>query len=383
MREGFRIYDVDRHVHEPLDLWASYLAPRYRDHAPYLAYQDRGEPLSRRMSAEGPDGLVPLPPDLFVDGEPVLNVSRGAKRAIAGAAVDRGPDLARGETAAGHLDGMDQQGIDAALILPSYAGYLVAMEHRTPGLAAGFADAYNRWLGDLVAADPTRLHGAALIARYEPERMVEQARFARDRGWPAVVVRPNPIGGRVLGDPAEAAFWDFCAENGLAVAVHEAAHARCASAGADRFSSRFSLHACSHPMEQMMAFLALAETGTFERLADLRVGFLEAGAGWMVNWLWRLDEIEYAHLAGEVGATIKRKPSEYFRRQCAIGFEPGEPLLDETIGWLGIDKLMFGSDFPHIDHGGDIVAEALALPIDTRRKAGFLWDNAASFLRMD
>ena len=379
MRDGYFIFDVDRHVHEPLDLWAEYLPAAWRAHAPTLAYLDRGEPLSERMTAQAPEGTVYLPPDLVVDGQPVMNVSRSAKIAIAAAATARPQDLARGESTDGHLTDMDVQGIDAALILPSYAGYLVAMEHTTPALATAYAEAYNRWLADRCAPAPARLHGAAIIARYEPEAMVTQARFAVERGWPAVVVRPNPIAGRLLGDPAEAAFWNYCAENGLKVVVHEAAHARCATVGSDRFASRFAQHACSHPMEQMMAFLSLVESGVFERLPDLRVAFLEAAAGWAPHWLWRLDSVEYAHLAAEVADTVRQPPSAYFHRQCAIGFEPDEPMLDGIIDLLGEDKLMFGSDFPHLDHGADIVAEALALPLSEGRKRGLLGENARAF----
>lgn len=383
MRDGFWIFDADRHVHEPLDLWENYLPSGMSDYIPTLAYLDRGEPLTERMTVEGPGGPLHLPPDLMVAGDPVMDISKSAKIEIAAAAVDRPEDLALGADASGHLGAMGKDGIDAALLLPSYAGYLVAMPHREPHVAAAFADAYNRWLADLCAADKQRLQGAALIARYDPEAMIAQAKFAVDQGWRAVVVRPNPIAGRLLGDPADAPFWAYCAENGLRVVVHEAAHARTATAGADRFSSRFSQHACSHPMEQMMAFLSLLESGTFERHPELKVAFLEAGAGWMVHWLWRLDELEYAHLAGEVAQTIRKKPSEYFKAQCIIGFEPDEPFLNETISYLGEEHLVFGSDFPHLDHGDDIVAEALGLELPEDRLRGAIGLNAKRFFEID
>jgi predicted TIM-barrel fold metal-dependent hydrolase len=382
MRDGFRIFDIDRHVHEPLNLWPDYLERRFAAYAPTLTYLDRGEALSDRMSAGVAGALLPLPPDLIVDGEPVMNISRSAKIQTARAAMARRDTLAEGGTAAGQLAAMDRDGMDIALLLPTYASYLVTMDHREPGLAAGFAAAYNRWLADLCAANPARLRAAALIARFKPEGMIEQAAFAVARGWPAVVLRPNPIAGRLLGDPANAPFWAYCADNGLTVIVHEGAHARAASAGADRFTSRFALHACSHPMEQMMAYLSLMESGVMETHPDLRFAFLEAGCGWMVNWLWRLDEVEYANLADEVSATIRRRPSDYFRRQCAIGFEPDEPMLAETLDYLGPDRVMFGSDFPHLDHAADIVDSAMALPIGRERLAKVLWENAANLLRI-
>lgn len=380
MRDGFRIFDIDRHVYEPLSMWPSYLERRFAAHAPALAYLDRGEALSDRMSADRPAAFLPLPPDLVVDGEPVMSISRGAKIQIAAAAAARPDALSGGETAAGQIAAMDRDGIDAALLLPTYASYLVAMEHREPGLAAGFAAAYNRWLADMCAANPKRLRAAALIARFDPACMIEQAAVAVARGWPAVVVRPNPIAGRLLGDPENAAFWAYCADNGLVVIVHEGSHARAASAGADRFTSRFALHACSHPMEQMMAYLSLVESGVMERHPDLRFVFLEAGCGWMVSWLWRLDEVEYANLADEVSATIRRRPSDYFRRQCAIAFEPDEPMLAATIDHLGPDRVLFGSDFPHLDHASDIVGSAMRLPLGRERMAKVLWENSANLL---
>jgi predicted TIM-barrel fold metal-dependent hydrolase len=134
-------------------------------------------------------------------------------------------------------------------------------------------------------------------------------------------------------------------------------------------------------MEQMMAYLSLIESGVMERHPDLRFAFLEAGCGWMVNWLWRLDEVEYANLASEVTA-MRRRPSDYFHRQCAIGFEPDEPMLAETLDYLGPDRVFFGSDFPHLDHADDIVGTAVSLPLGRERLAGVLGRNAEAFLRV-
>jgi predicted TIM-barrel fold metal-dependent hydrolase len=131
--------------------------------------------------------------------------------------------------------------------------------------------------------------------------------------------------------------------------VHEATHARVPTAGADRFHTRFAMHACSHPMEQMLAFLALVEGGVLERHPDLHVAFLEAGCGWVPYWLFRLDE-EHRQLSWEVKKNVRLLPSEYFRRQCFVSCEAGEPYLDRIIDFIGEDNLLFGSDYPHMDH---------------------------------
>lgn len=94
-----------------------------------------------------------------------------------------------------------------------------------------------------------------------------------------------------------------------------------------------------------MALFALIEGGVLERHPQLKVAFLESGCGWLPYWLWRLDE-EYENLSWEdkIKDNVKIKPSEYFRRQCFIAIEPSEPLLAETIEYIGTHNLIFDSD---------------------------------------
>jgi predicted TIM-barrel fold metal-dependent hydrolase len=110
----------------------------------------------------------------------------------------------------------------------------------------------------------------------------------------------------------------------------------------------------------MLALLTLIEGGVLERHPGLRVAFLEAGCTWVPYWLWRLDAT-WKHMAGEVAENVRLMPSEYFRRQCFVSIEPEEPGLQEVIRLLGPDNLLFGTDYPHADHGDDILDHALAL----------------------
>lgn len=115
--------------------------------------------------------------------------------------------------------------------------------------------------------------------------MVKELHRMANLGWKAVFLRPNPVKGRILSDPAYEPFWTACEDLDMAVGIHEGNHSRLSTTGAERFNSRFALHACSHPMEQMMALLALIEGGVLERHRRLRVAFLESGCGWLPYWL--------------------------------------------------------------------------------------------------
>lgn len=70
----------------------------------------------------------------------------------------------------------------------------------------------------------------------------------------------------------------------------------------------------------------------------------------MPHWLWRLDNICYPEFPDLVKEKIKKLPSVYFKQHCWVTVEPGEPCINEVIEIIGHKKLIFGTDFPHVDH---------------------------------
>ena len=356
MLEGFQIVDADAHVLEPNDMWRQYLAPPFKDYA--------------------------LSPDLKISGEKICyKTSVQQEEAVAKQLLQHYPLSVYSKfDAESQVRVMRQMGVDIAFLYPSISLWILAIDTMAPQLAGAFACAYNDWLQDFCGYEPTLLKGVGAISLHAPEDMVPELHRIARFGWKAVVLRPNPVKGRLLSDPSYEPFWSECERLGIAVSIHEGAHCRLPSAGADRFNTRFALHACSHPLEQMMAMLALIEGGVLERHPTLRVGFLEAGCGWLPYWLWRLDE-EYKNLAWEVSEYVKMKPSEYFHRQCFISVEPDEPYLQDIIDYIGSDNLLFGSDYPHVDHEPDTIQKAVALQDRLPRKVvqKILWDNPVRF----
>jgi uncharacterized protein len=157
-------------------------------------------------------------------------------------------------------------------------------------------------------------------------------------------------------------------------------HSLLPTTGVDRFNTRFALHACSHPMEQMMALLALIEGGVLERHPKLRVGFLESGCGWLPYWLWKLDE-EYKNLHWEVKDRVRCLPSEFFRQQCYIAIKPSEPYLSQIINFVGSDNLIFGSDYPHMDHQTDGIKNVIGFEDNLSQEIvkKIVWSNPNGF----
>ena len=360
MLNGYQIIDADSHVLEPIEMWRQYLAPRFKHWALTPEMMIAAEPIYAKVAPEVDQRLRREQTQLIQQHYPTC--------------------LLQNFDPASYVAALQQKGVDVAFLYPTYAMFVLGIDTMAPPLAGAFTQAYNHWLQDYCSYNPQVLRGVGVINLHAPEEMVGQLQQIAAFGWKAVYLRPNPIKGRLLSHPAYEPFWTECDRLGIAVGLHEGTHSRLPTVGADRFNTRFALHACSHPMEQMMALLALIEGGVLERHPNLRVGFLESGCGWLPYWLWRLDHV-YEDLHWEVADRIKIKPSEYFRRQCFIAIEPDEPYLAELIDYIGSDNLIFGSDYPHVDHKPSVVADMVALGAQLSKATTqkILWDNPARF----
>jgi predicted TIM-barrel fold metal-dependent hydrolase len=74
------------------------------------------------------------------------------------------------------------------------------------------------------------------------------------------------------------------------------------------------------------------------------------------------------------------RPSDDFRRQGRISFEPEEPYVPQVLDLIGEDRVLFASDFPHPDRKWpEIVEEVVAMNLSDRVKAKILWNNPSAF----
>ena len=104
------------------------------------------------------------------------------------------------------------------------------------------------------------------------------------------------------------------------------------------------------------AFVHMVVSGVFERHPRLKLVLTEQGSGWVPTVLESLDSVigrmrvpgsTEALFGYESIAQLSLKPSEYFARNCWIGATGLAPAECEARYEIGVDKLMWGSDFPH------------------------------------
>jgi predicted TIM-barrel fold metal-dependent hydrolase len=117
--------------------------------------------------------------------------------------------------------------------------------------------------------------------------------------------------------------------------------------------------------------------GVFAKFPTLKVVLIEAGFAWVPSLAWRLDR-NWKRLRAET-PHLTRLPSEYIRDHVWLTTQPMEEpeprshLLD-TIAWIGWDRLIFATDYPHWDF--DDPATCLPLRLTEEQRRAFFGANA-------
>lgn len=331
------------------------------------------------------DGHVVEPAHVFADvippGVEVFDLPATTPYEMCGDLELLRDQLDHGFDAPSYLRAMDAQGIDGAVLYPSMGLFVPFLPELDADGSLAACRAYNDWIAGYCATDPTRLAAVAVVPR-EPERAAEEARRIAALRLVGVLLRPNHLDDDYFDAASWTPLYRALEETQGVLAMHEALGVRSGTTiGSDRFTGFAARHACSHPLEQMTAAVALLLGGVLERHPRLRVAFLESGTGWLPYWLARLDDHRDWMRATEC-ADLTLAPSEYFDRQCVISSDPEDALAAITISRVGADHVVWASDFPHPDaEFPGAVDEFLQLvpDLDERSRRAVLWDTPLDF----
>jgi predicted TIM-barrel fold metal-dependent hydrolase len=278
---------------------------------------------------------------------------------------------------------MDVEGIDAVVLYPSMGLFVPFRPALSPRESADACRAYNEWIAGYCSEDPSRLAGIGVVPTVDPPLAAAEAGHCAELGLPGVMVRPNALYGRDLGDPAFDPLYDAVEASEMTLSVHEGLGVLGPTIGRDRAESFVRRHLMSHPLEQMAAMGSLVLDGALERHSTMRVAFLESGTGWLPYWLARLDgHAEWMHETETRGLALT--PSEYFARQCVICTDPDDPLAAWVVSQVGADHMMWASDFPHPDAVypeavQSFLAECAEHGLGGADLDAVLWDTPARF----
>ena len=350
----YRYISGDSHLEIDSKHWLDRVPVKYRDHVPRLVRQPNagdmwmiGDKIKRPAAAadlyggKGRDAYVPF--DGRYEGTPGTGSS------------------------AQRLGEQDRDGIDAEVLFPSQQGgpkfwRRVEDDHAYRAIVR----AYNGWLAEeYCATDPQRLIGVGILPLgCQLNDVIAELDFCAAAGLKTVLLQGQPSGNAYASE-ADDPFWARALELKMPVSVH---------VDLDRTGERKGplfkypkeseeiMEKLSHDLvDQVGRFgpqrgngsipaVQWVLSGLFDRFPTLRIFFAENQIGWIPFFLQGADvRYDRHHRWAErlLGfKALARPPSDYIREHCLWGFQfdrVGVELRDK----IGVDKVMWGSDFPH------------------------------------
>ena len=353
MVREYRLMSSDGHLEVPPERWVHRVPAQYRDRAP--------------RTVRLPDGGDAL----MIEGQPLLEANFLDLRAGRPAGQWQ-PFGIKVEDAAGtgspqqRVQEQDRDGMDAEVLFPAMvAGPVFWRNISHDEVYKAVIRGYNDWLAEeYCAVAPDRLIGMGVMPITNVKDAVAEMEHCAKLGLKGVLLGalPNAKG---YPTPEDDIFWAAAVDMGMPVTVHVAFNRTGARATQPTFKypkedpaimgrlrrpllewiTNFGL-----PPAVSIAQLVLA--GVFERFPTLRVFFAETRLGWVPFWLEHADLWYQRHVAWaeqHLGfKPLKELPSAYVREHVYFSVQYERVAVEER-HHVGVDRIMFATDFPHIE----------------------------------
>ena len=280
---------------------------------------------------------------------------------------------------------VEAQGLEGVWLFPT-AGVLYeqAMSHDIEALCV-LTEGFNRWLEEDWGLDyKGKLFAAPYLTLADVEWACRELEWALERGARVLVMRPSPIytrdGWRSPCDERFDPFWARVNEAGITVVAHVGSTGYTANG----YGGNSAIDALGGGLKPSVAgliperaiydfLLTFAYDKMFERFPNLRIASVENGSGFLGDLFVKLG-----HSKQRMRWYYGEDPVELFRRHVWIN-PFWEDDIPEVIEHMGADRVIFGSDWLHMEgmeHPRDILDELEGVSLADQAK--FLHRNTAA-----
>jgi len=283
------------------------------------------------------------------------------------------------------LKEMQRDGVDAEVIFGPLA---LMLQMKDPALLQESLYIYNSWLAqDFCVPYPDRQLGLGCVPLTDIDYAVKEIYRVAELGLAGIEL-PHTGDMVQLWHPQWEPVWKAIADVDLPMHFHTfpTVPANMPAMESEHRPAMLFTMVSTFQINLFSILAGIVSSGAFERYPNLRVAFGESGIGWLPYALDRMDfQWDDQYKFGAMGTRLKIKPSEYVQRHCRFSFQY-EQIGSKMLDFIGIDTLMWGSDFPHGDgvwpDSTAIIEEQFKhIPADQTRK--IVCDNAVDFYRLD
>lgn len=374
LTDDMQVISVDDHVVEPPGVWQDRLPKHLREQGPRIEDRPGHTQAWVWEGREYPLSLM---------GSPATRIFRtdGTGEDFYARHYD---DMVPGAYEVGaRVQAMDEDGIHAQLLFPTFPRFAGTrfLEATDYDLALECVRAYNDWmLDDWCAAAPDRFISMVIVPLWDPAAAAAEIERTAAKGAKSVTFPENtaPLGLPSFWTHEWDPFFGACQDADMVVSMHIGTSGSLVTP-APESSDAVGISLCG--VNSMSACTDLIFSGLLHRFPKLRFALSEGGAGWAPYLLERMD---YTWERTRLGVDKSIRPSELFRRHFWTCFISDEVAVRDRHE-IGVEKLMFESDYPHNDsnwpNSRKVLAEMLRdVPDDEARMiAG---DNARALYRL-
>ncbi|MGD6749599.1 amidohydrolase family protein [Streptomyces sp. BH105] len=384
----YPLFDADNHLYETREALTKYLPKQYDGAIEYVDVRGRTKIAIRGQISEyipNPTFDVVARPGAMEEYFRRGNPDGKTRREIFGEPMRAVPAF---REPGPRLELLDELGIERSLMFPTLASLIEERMKDDPELIHAVIHALNEWLHETWGfVHKDRIFTVPVITLPFVDKAIEELNWVVERGARAILVRPAPVPGpggvtRSFALPEFDPFWKRVQELGVLVTFHSSDsgysnYANDWEGGTREFlpfkPNAFRQVAEWRPVEDAVASMICH--GMLSRFPALKVAVIEQGASWVAPVLARLADV-YKKMPHE----FREDPVEVFKRHIHIS-----PFWEEDMAALGdligIERVLFGSDYPHPEGLADPVSYVDFLgKLDETDKAKVMGGNLARLM---
>ena len=371
--DNLLVISSDSHVFEPPDLWTERIDAEFRERAP-------------RMQRVGDADHLVVEKDQMIAGIGLIsNAGARFENPEQISAHGRFEDVhAGGYDPDQHIRDMKIDGVSAELLYPSQG--LFYFKVADTGLMSAIFRAYNDWLAGFCSTNPDRLKGVAMINLDDVQEGVAELQRCANLGMAAAMITEYPQESRRYDSPEYEPFWAAAQDLDMPISLHTATRREGRTRGAGATSVRDASGRATKVFYPATSLCDIIFSGVFERYPKFKLAIVEFELSWVP---YLLDSMDYTYVERQEEAFYRFRgdvrPSDFFRNNVYLSFQ------EDSVGIrmrdvIGVDRLMWGSDYPHSEstfpHSREVLSEILE-GVPTQEQASIVAGAAADLYSFD
>jgi predicted TIM-barrel fold metal-dependent hydrolase len=349
----YPLFDADNHLYETQEALTRYLPKKYASAIQYVQVNGRTKIAIRGQISEyipNPTFEVVARPGAMEEYFRVGNPEGKTRRQIFGEPMRSIPAF---REPGPRLELMDELGIHRSLMFPTLASLVEERMRDDPELIHEVTHALNQWLHEEWSFNyKDRIFTVPVISLPIVDKAIEELEWVLERGARTILVRPAPVPGfrgpRSFALPEFDPFWKRVSDAGVLVAMHSSDSGYARYAQEWEGSNAEMLPFVANVFRMMGEWRPVTDAvaswvchGALFRHPELKVAVIENGSSWLVPLLEQLGDVYKKAPEGFLGDPVEEVKNR-------IHISPfWEEDLAELSSIVGVDRVLFGSDYPH------------------------------------